>query len=260
MMGMGLRLVARSRAGVALVIVLAGCASAGGRPTTWPGRERWRDAVTSAVHSPGTWVPALGAALVVPWDRRVSRWAARETPVFGSRQRALDASDHLRTASHVGMAATALLVPREGEHFGGRLQRLLWEEGGAIAATGVTSVLKRVVGRERPDASDDLSFPSGHATRAFAYQAMSMRNLRSSDLGAPARPASAIALGALAAGTAWARVEGGVHFPSDVLAGAAIGNFIAQLVNDAFRGTESTPPVRLETVSGTTAIVFTVRF
>jgi membrane-associated phospholipid phosphatase len=40
----------------------------------------------------------------------------------------------------------------------------------------------------------------------------------------------------LAAGTAWARVEGGVHFPSDVLAGAALGNFMGRLFQHAFLG------------------------
>ena len=40
----------------------------------------------------------------------------------------------------------------------------------------------------------------------------------------------------LAAGTAWARVEAKKHFPSDVLAGAALGNFIASFVHDAFLG------------------------
>ena len=38
----------------------------------------------------------------------------------------------------------------------------------------------------------------------------------------------------LAAGTAWARVEGGVHYPSDNLFGAALGNFVATFVHDAF--------------------------
>jgi len=38
------------------------------------------------------------------------------------------------------------------------------------------------------------------------------------------------------AGTSWARVEAGMHYPSDVLAGAALGHFIAAVVNDAFLG------------------------
>ena len=37
-----------------------------------------------------------------------------------------------------------------------------------------------------------------------------------------------------ASGVAWARVEAGRHFPSDVLAGAALGNFITTFILDAF--------------------------
>jgi hypothetical protein len=33
---------------------------------------------------------------------------------------------------------------------------------------------------------------------------------------------------------AWARVEGEKHYPTDVLVGAALGNFITRFVHDAF--------------------------
>jgi membrane-associated phospholipid phosphatase len=40
----------------------------------------------------------------------------------------------------------------------------------------------------------------------------------------------------LASGSAWARVEGGKHFPSDGLAGAALGHFLSTFIHDAFIG------------------------
>ena len=43
----------------------------------------------------------------------------------------------------------------------------------------------------------------------------------------------------IAAGTAWARVEGCKHYPSDVLFGAALGNFVAIFVHDAFLPADS---------------------
>lgn len=43
----------------------------------------------------------------------------------------------------------------------------------------------------------------------------------------------------LTVSTAWARVEAKSHFPSDVLAGMALGHFIGAFINDAFLGTES---------------------
>jgi membrane-associated phospholipid phosphatase len=35
-------------------------------------------------------------------------------------------------------------------------------------------------------------------------------------------------------GTAWARVEAGAHYPSDVLVGMSIGNFFGLMFSDAF--------------------------
>jgi membrane-associated phospholipid phosphatase len=44
-----------------------------------------------------------------------------------------------------------------------------WQFGQAFAATTLTTeVLKRVTKVERPDRTNDLSFPSGHAARAFS--------------------------------------------------------------------------------------------
>jgi len=48
----------------------------------------------------------------------------------------------------------------------------------------------------------------------------------------------AIGAGAIAAGTAWARVEAGAHCPSDVLAGVALGNFMGAFFTQAFLGLE----------------------
>jgi membrane-associated phospholipid phosphatase len=48
------------------------------------------------------------------------------------------------------------------------------------------------------------------------------------------RSGSNIALYSIAAGTAWARVEAEKHYPSDVLAALAVGNFVATLFNDTF--------------------------
>jgi membrane-associated phospholipid phosphatase len=94
-------------------------------------------------------------------------------------------------------------------------------------ATIAVQALKLTAGRTRPrddrDAGADdfspfsgnASFPSGHATAAFAF---------ATTLGdAIDRPWARVGLFALAGGTAWARVAQEAHWVSDVVAGAAVG-------------------------------------
>lgn len=96
-----------------------------------------------------------------------------------------------------------------------------------VAATyALNTAIKRVVGRRRPQlpglppltsTPTSLSFPSAHASTAFAGARLYAR------LGLPRGP-----LYALATGLALSRLYLGVHYPSDVLAGAALGTLAAR--------------------------------
>ena len=94
--------------------------------------------------------------------------------------------------------------------------------GAGFAASALTTVaLKRSVGRPRPlNPEDTYSMPSGHATVAFsAATALSHRY-----------PKWRVAFYTVAGGVAFARVYLGRHYPSDVLAGAAVGVGMTRLV------------------------------
>jgi len=90
--------------------------------------------------------------------------------------------------------------------------------------------LKYVVRRPRPQLDDlpplsstvtSLSFPSAHSTTSFAAaRALTMSG------GLPAAPMYAIA-----AAMAASRVYAGVHYPTDILAGAAYGTALAALLD-----------------------------
>jgi membrane-associated phospholipid phosphatase len=104
---------------------------------------------------------------------------------------------------------------------------------GSLAATSilVNLVLKPLFRRRRPalDAvpaarrlarlPSGASLPSGHAASAFAFAIGAAQEL----------PSLAFALGPLAAAVALSRVYTGVHYPSDVVAGAAVGTTVALL-------------------------------
>ncbi len=227
-----------------LALLLGACSSAPIRKDGeadlrfWPTGARWRQASVNALRDPITWGTAAGAAAVAAggWDEKISRWAVENTPLFGSIDNAKKRSDDLRALCNFAMLGTALAVPGGAHPWQSRIERLLVEEAGVIAASTVTGQLKETIPRERPDESDDHSFPSGHSTRAFAYNGMSSRNLDAMDLPDPARDSLKGLFTTLAAGTAWARIEGEKHYPTDVLAGASIANFISLFIHDAFLG------------------------
>lgn len=86
----------------------------------------------------------------------------------------------------------------------------------AIMGTAIYA-LKNAVGEERPDQSDNLSFPSGHTATGFTNATLLFYEYKDSNLGY----ASSGFLFATATGVL--RIANNKHYTSDVLAGAGIG-------------------------------------
>ena len=106
----------------------------------------------------------------------------------------------------------------------------------AVADWSATGI-KTLVNRDRPPVRyaepkalvgvpHDHSFPSGHAATSFAGATML----------AFAFPRLAPILLVLAAGVAFSRVYVGVHYPVDVIAGAALGVLVATALRLLVRG------------------------
>ncbi len=227
-------------------VTVSGCASTGSgsrarpsdlAPRYWPSAGRWGRAAVQALRHPATWAPAAGAAvtgLVGDWDEEISDWAVENAPVFDTPEDARRKSDQLRDIAEYSIVVTALSVPRARVPWGSRLGRLLVQEGALYLTEKATSELKEAADRERPDQSDRRSFPSGHASTASVGATLASQNFDDMGLTRPARVFFKTAMVAVGAGTAWARVEGGKHFPSDILAGAALGSFIGRFIHGAF--------------------------
>src|SRR5260370_15001799 len=79
-------------------------------PSLW---SRLGRSATRTVRSPSVWAPATLSLLLQldALDGRLSDWARRETPVFGSQARAQDASNVLLDASVVSYAALLVVTP-----------------------------------------------------------------------------------------------------------------------------------------------------
>lgn len=227
---------------LALGLLLGGCAGQPRWGPAWPqplGAELAR-AAGAAARDPATWSPLLVAGVLSAGelDDNLSDWAARHQPLFGSS--AASASDDLRSAATAAYVLTALAAPSPG----------LPEKAGGLAvgfATlslthGATEGIKRSTGRTRPDRTDDRSFPSGHTSTASSAATLARRNLAYLDLAPWLDRGLRAGLHGIAAGTGWARVEAEKHHVSDVLAGYALGNFVAAFMHHAFM----TAPVDVE--------------
>jgi len=218
------------------VLALAGCATLpDGR--TWgedtsvqPGWQRAGRAALTAVESPGFWLPLAGAVVlqIDNWDHRISSWARRETPIFGSQQSATEWSDRLRSASAYAYFATVAVTPGGEEPAPWLLDKA---RGLAVGAAAIvvtdeaSALLKRAAARERPNGQDDESMPSSHASRSAVLTELGRRNMQWVDVSDTTRGVVDAGLTGLTLGTGWARVEAGFHYPSDVLVGMAIGDF-----------------------------------
>jgi undecaprenyl-diphosphatase len=148
----------------------------------------------------------------------------------GSRSKALDSTMPLlsNAADHSGLwlGFAAVVGALGGRRARRAALRGVFAIGGASAIS--SGVLKRLLPRRRPSLDAfpfnglhrrpvSSSMPSGHAASAAAFATGMAMEL----------PAAAAPLGALAAAVAYSRIYNGVHYPGDVVFGAAIGIAVA---------------------------------
>jgi membrane-associated phospholipid phosphatase len=161
-------------------------------------------------------------------------YAAIATTPTPSLDRGLSLVSQAANYSRLSIASSAVLAIT-----GGRRGREAAATG--LASVAVTAVVlnlgvKPAFRRRRPDRVGQevplarhvrmprsTSFPSGHSAAAFAFATGVGQVL----------PAAGFPLRALAALVAYSRVHTGVHYPSDVLAGALLGAALSQATTHA---------------------------
>src|SRR6185437_8360282 len=209
----------------------------------------------SSPYPPGltrrTWPLFLGAvvvaiAVLLPFDHSLSSLAVHQSSdvlEFFAGVTRWGKSDWLLYPSAALLAVSALAARLIPDRIS-KLALIEMNEMYALILLGVglpgllTNILKRIIGRARPEMFDQFgflafrpfsgyrfeSFPSGHTTTAFAA-AMVLGFLAPRWFGVGLIYAFAVAA---------SRLVLGAHYPSDVLGGAVVGTIGAYLVRDYF--------------------------
>lgn len=229
--------------GASLVILVLPSAIAAQQRFVWPSTGQTHALEEATI----TGIGLVTAAVIAPIDDRVRTWARKPGQMeTGSLARLGAIFQHMGGPVPLAAAAGTWL----GASVAGREELAA---GGLIAAESIAAamvakgLLQRVVGRRRPnDMPHDAwdfglgrgfasrayrSFPSGHATNAFALAAAVNEELH--HIGSPADPWVSGALYGAASVTSFSRVLTDEHWLSDVIAGAVLGGVTAAIVADA---------------------------
>jgi membrane-associated phospholipid phosphatase len=171
------------------------------------------------------------------------RWSFDREQIGKLNTRALGASDLASATSVAYPMVVALVSQPSGQRISGTLKRSVIYLESYLLATATATFIKNSADRPRPytyvsdaqrqgeaeyDVKDDEAFqsmPSSHASSSFCGAAFAMTDqlISRPHSGWVERVGVAYAGGVLASMTSTLRVSAGKHFPSDVLAGGAIG-------------------------------------
>jgi len=228
-----------------LVLLSTGCSTIktqgnwANNMTYIPSITKLKRATIQAATDPQTWIPTAAAAALhaSQLDKPLSHWASKNTPIFQSRKTASKASNLLLKASRNSFIISALTTPSGNEinHIiGNKVQGLSMEVSALYSSIYLTNFLKDTTKRERPSRNNFTSFPSGHSSSAFTFTTLAKRNINVTPMQQQTQQLLSVGLTAMATGTAWARVEANLHYTTDVLIGAALGNFVANFFYNAF--------------------------
>lgn len=203
--------------------------------------ERVKNAFIKNATSAHVWVPTVGAGFihVMAYDNKISKYVNKDRTIYNEQTKADNYSDNFNNALKYEMYLSILLTPSQNEE--GKVNNYIWNKfRGALLVNAASSsskitqhTIRGVTDRRRPNAKDNNSLPSGHATEAGSRRVLITRNLESSGMDQSTQTGINTVNTLMSFGTMWARVEGKRHYPTDVLLGYALGSFVSGFIYDA---------------------------
>ncbi|MBF0207664.1 MAG: phosphatase PAP2 family protein [Oligoflexia bacterium] len=139
---------------------------------------------------------------------------------------AYDLGDHTPTIVTVGQYLYYFIWPEKY-----RFERAVVFTEALLIMQGTVAFTKYTIGRQRPDGSNNVSFPSGHTAHTFTWASYLATDIIRRNSGAARWIYSAIPY-SVAAFVGGSRISGSKHYLSDVTIGALIGTFIGYTLYD----------------------------
>lgn len=169
-------------------------------------------------------------------DQQISDWATAHHPVYGSEYNAQKITDLLQYSSLAIYGLTSILKNNmDGNSaISFPIVNVSSDISAIFLTVFTTEILKNNVGRLRPNYGDTRSFPSGHTSFTTINANLSSHQLNDIEMKNSTRLLCNAALATMVTATAWGRIEGKKHYPTDVLAGAALGNFVGNFITSLY--------------------------
>lgn len=240
-----------------------------GKKALYPLRsERLVEAIKKNASSGHVWGPLIGVGVVtaLDLDRNISNWVHHEGAIYKDVRAADNWSDHFNNIQKYEMYAVILLTPSHDEDMSFTQYLYNKVRGGfalniASSSTRFTvDQVRKVVHRQRPNRMDMKILPSGHASEAGARRVIVSKGVDAIDMKEQLRTGIKFLNTGMSAATIWARVEGKRHYPSDVLAGYALGSFVSGVVYDFLMNDDSEQSFSFIPMKDKYSMTYTISF
>jgi len=211
---------------VGILLLLSGCSQ-----HSW---ERTKGAAYNAISDPMTWAPVVVGATMdsTSWDDDLTDSIYEKNE--DDRTFSEDDADSLRTLSTAITYTTAAFVD---ENLTTKTKRFTVQTAALYAGRAAVTVMNNYE-HSAPNGVYDDALGSNHAVTPFASAALTRRNLDEINIPTWTKYSINTLSYAAATGSAYQRVEQGLHSVSDQMYSIAAGNFIALFINDAFMASD----------------------
>ena len=196
----------------------------------------FKASLKKAAFEKNVWLPSSGALLIflTGQDGAISDWASQKRPLFNTKQNAANYSD---AVAFYYLPAVNLITKGVSQFQNKHNPNLLVHYSSFLMAPALTYLVNRVLkdstGRMRPDSSNDLSFPSAHASLSSSLNEEfyhSGKLVYSEGVTNGIYAFNEVMVGSVA----WARLEARRHHITDVLVGYSLGKFLSHFFHAYF--------------------------